>query len=225
MNDHPGKTEDGSRRRRRSQAELMDLLLRAAAEEFQARGYNGATTAAIAREANVTEAQLYRYFPTKAELFKAAVFQPLNDHFCNFHNRYLAEVGERTNKREQARRYISELQEFLTQQAPMLMSLIAAEAYAPDKVQGVGEFDALEAYFERGAAMMSTHTGDEAPVDPKLMVRVAFAAVLANAMFADWLYPEGLASDKAIESALIDFVIDGIRANPDPGLDGSNSDD
>ena len=45
------------------------------------------------------------------------------------------------------------------------------------------------------------------------MVRVSFAAVLANVMFRDWLFPAGLASEHDIREAIIDFVIDGLRAS------------
>jgi len=44
-------------------------------------------------------------------------------------------------------------------------------------------------------------------------VRAAFAAVLANRLFRDWLYPAGLADDASIDAAIADFVLDGINAN------------
>ncbi len=62
----------------------MDRIIRAAADEFKASGFTGATTAAIARNAEVTEAQLFRYFASKAELFRESVFKPLNQHFLDF---------------------------------------------------------------------------------------------------------------------------------------------
>jgi hypothetical protein len=44
-------------------------------------------------------------------------------------------------------------------------------------------------------------------------VRVSFAAVLANLMFRDWLFPPGIASDTEIREAIAAFVIEGIEAN------------
>ena len=65
---------------------------------------------------------------------------------------------------------------------------------------------------------MEDRLGTDLAVDAALMVRVSFAAVLANVMFKDWLFPKGISSDGAIRDAVIDFVIDGIRANePDAG--------
>lgn len=48
-------------------------ILEAALRTFGRKGYAAATNADIAREAGVTAAALYYYFPSKADLFKAAL--------------------------------------------------------------------------------------------------------------------------------------------------------
>lgn len=206
------------RRKRRSYEEIEDRLLRAAGEEFKRCGFSGATTAAIARRAEVTEAQLFRYFGSKADLFREAVFKPLNQHFFDFHARHLAGATEAEGTREQARAYIAELQAFLDGHGEMLLSLAVAQAYSPESLKGVSPMDSLSAYFDRGAAMMTSRIGEPPTVDPRLLVRVSFAAVMASVMFKDWLFPEGLAGPEQIRDAIIDFVIDGINANSDPGF-------
>ncbi|HYF75495.1 MAG TPA: TetR/AcrR family transcriptional regulator [Symbiobacteriaceae bacterium] len=50
-------------------------ILEAALQVFAAKGYAAATNADIAREAGVTAAALYYYFPSKADLFKAVLTQ------------------------------------------------------------------------------------------------------------------------------------------------------
>ena len=50
-------------------------------------------------------------------------------------------------------------------------------------------------------------------VDPKLMVRVSFVAVLACVMFRDWIFPPGMATEEEENKAIQDFVIEGISAN------------
>ncbi len=192
----------------------MARLITAAAHEFEQSGFRGATTAAIARRAEVTEAQLFRYFSSKAELFRAAIFEPLNRRFADFNTRQLDDPPPVERVREQARQYIAELQDFIGDNAEMLMSLLVAEAYAPDDIVSLSEVDALGEYFELGAAGMSRRV-DRDRVNPELMVRVSFAAVLANVLFRDWLFPDGLASDEQIREALIDFVIDGIGPRGD----------
>lgn len=212
-------TAPAPRRKRRSPEEIMDRILQAAGEEFERAGYAGATTASIARAADVTEAQLFRYFASKAELFREAIFRPLNRHFVEFQSRHVAEVSADRSHRGLAHEYIAELQDFAARHSRMLLSLVVAQTYSPDSSEGLAELDGLSAYFDRGATMMASRVGDAPRVDPQLMVRVSFAAVLANVMFKDWLFPAGLASDAAIGEAISDFVIDGINANNDPQLE------
>jgi AcrR family transcriptional regulator len=202
-----------ARRKRRSSEEVADRILDAAAEEFETAGYAGATTAAIARRAEVTEAQIFRFYGSKQELFRAAIFKPLNRHFLDFHEANRAEPGDERSMREMARRYICELQDFMGEHSRMFMSLIVASAYSPEATNPVSEMEGLRAYFAQGAEVMTRRVGKDAKVDPKLMVRVSFVAVLASLMFKDWLFPAGTASDGDIRDAIVEFVIDGIRAN------------
>lgn len=201
------------RRKRRTSEEVAERILEAAAEEFELSGYTGATTAAIARRADVTEAQIFRFYASKQELFRAAIFTPLNAHFAKFLDENARSLEEIGNDRELARRYIHELQDFMERHSRMFMSLIVASAYSPDTTQGIGDMEGLRAYFDMGAATMSGRLGAPAKVAPELMVRVSFAAILANLMFKDWLFPAGLANKDEIREAIADFVIEGIEAN------------
>lgn len=200
-----------TRRKRRSPDELRDRVIEAASEEFERSGYSGATTAAIARRADVTEAQIFRYFSSKADLFRTAIFQPLNRHFADFQARQPAEPG--LPVREGARAYITELQDFIEKHSGMLMSLVVAKTYAQDPTEGGAGLEGLLDYFGRGAALMQGRVGDEQKVSPELMVRVSFAAVLGSVLFRDWMYPPGMAGDDAVREATIDFVLDGLNAN------------
>lgn len=203
------------RRRLRSTADNLERILRAAADEFKASGFTGATTAAIARNAEVTEAQLFRYFSSKTELFHESVFKPLNQHFLDFNTSEPSDRAPAETRRDKSHRYISELQQFLTRHSKLLMSLVVAQIYAPGSTDGIHEIDSLNAYFERGARMMASRMTGTPKVDPNLMVRVSFAAVLACILFKDWILPAGIASDQEINAAIKAFVMDGINANAD----------
>lgn len=204
---------DTPRRRRRSSEEVADRILEAAAEEFELSGYAGATTAAIARRAEVTEAQIFRFHASKQDLFRAAIFTPLNRHFADFQARNAPDPTDEHSGRELAHKYIGELQDFMASHSRMFMSLVVANAYSPDSTDGIAELQGLQAYFEQGKAMMRARVGETPRVSPELMVRVSFAAVLANLMFRDWLFPPGLASEQEIRDAIATFVIEGIEAN------------
>lgn len=212
---HAGKAGT-ARRSRRSAGELRELILGAAAGEFRDNGYSGATTAAIASRARVTEAQLFRYFPTKANLFRESVFRPLEAEFLRFNVEHLQDDEQgRADYRQQAREYIADLQQFIDAHSGALLSLIVAQAYEAEGVNGMGEIEGLSAYFELGAEVMSRRLAGSRPrVEPRLMVRASFGAVLAAVLFRDWLFPSSLGDTAEVSEALIDFVLDGINANP-----------
>ena len=50
-----------------------DRMIAAAAALFARAGFNGVTTRDIAQSANVSEGNMFRYFPTKRDLFIAAI--------------------------------------------------------------------------------------------------------------------------------------------------------
>lgn len=61
--------------------EIRARILSAGLEVFAAQGYLGATMNAIAEHAGLGAASLYRYYPSKAELFEAAITPELAARF------------------------------------------------------------------------------------------------------------------------------------------------
>src|SRR5215468_9826487 len=59
------------KRRRLASADRRESILVAATHAFAAEGFGGARTRQIARAAGVSEALLFRHFPTKAVLYEA----------------------------------------------------------------------------------------------------------------------------------------------------------
>lgn len=194
----------------------MSRLLSAASEEFEQHGYSGATTAAIARRADTTETQLFRYFDSKALLAREAIFKTIGEHSNRFHSTLSGSTGKK-NLRKEAYRYIVELQNFISEHAQILNSLVIAQTYLPGKPRNAGEIDHLRAYFDFGASIMASRV-KEPKVDPQLMVRVSFGAVLASVLFRHWLFPSDVANDADFTKAIVNFVLDGINANADKAL-------
>lgn len=54
-------------------AERREALIEAAVEVFAERGFHGTPTTAVAKAAGISQAYLFRLFPTKEELYVAAV--------------------------------------------------------------------------------------------------------------------------------------------------------
>jgi AcrR family transcriptional regulator len=199
------------KRTRRSRDDLLERIVQAAREEFQRNGFAGATTAAIARTAGVTEAQLFRYFGSKANLFRETIFKPVDQHFTDFLNRHMPEIRKATSNAEMTDLYATELQRFIRENSGILASLVVAQTYESDTARPA--IDSLHTYFDRCAYLMGQRLKGRMKVDPRLTVRVIFGAVLASVMFKDWIFPAGLASEAEITTAVNDFVKEGSRAN------------
>lgn len=202
------------RRRRRTTEEIIERLVQAAREEFETNGYSGAKTAAIALKAGVTEPQIFNHFGSKAQLFHEVVFKPLDQHFVQFCATHIADDAE--SSRVYTQQYIMELKQFIERHSKILRSLVVTQAYTCDGVQGVGQIEGLNDYFDRTAAIGRSLIAGKPTVDPRLMTRVSFAAVLATVIFKDWLFPKDLASEEEISDAISGFVMDGINRNAKP---------
>jgi len=204
------------RRRRRSTEEIIDLLLEAACDEFERSGYEGAKTAVIARKAGVIEALIFSNFGSKAKLFHDAIFKPLDQHFLQFQATHLVDADDTEALREGTRQYILELQQFVGRHSRMLRSVVAAQLYASDDVQGLSQVQGLHDFFSKAAATAMKRLSDKPKIHPKLMTRVSFATILACIIFKDWLFPKGLAGPEEISTAISDFVMEGLNANAEP---------
>lgn len=216
MKPQDANAAETSRRTRRDAALIRDLILEAARSEFGVAGYAGATTAAIARKAQVTEAQLFRQFRSKAEIFHEAIFAPLDRRFEEFNRRQLDGADVTTgDRREQTRRYVRELIGFIEQNREMIAPLVVAQFYGAGRIDGLGAVGGLQSYFDIGAARIASRVnasdvpGDRDDIDPQWLVRTSFGAVLAAVLFRDWIFPATLDED-AFASAVGNFVLDGI---------------
>lgn len=69
-------------------SERRDLILAAARRVFSVQGYHGAKTLQIAREAGVSEALVYRHYPSKLALYRAVLRQIFREQDQNY-----AQVG------------------------------------------------------------------------------------------------------------------------------------
>lgn len=101
--------DDQQPRRKRLSAEARRrLIVDAARDVFLENGEAGARLRDIADRAGITEAYLYRYFTSKAELYHAAVFEPVEriiddfevklDELMNSNGMTAAEVVGRLNE-------------------------------------------------------------------------------------------------------------------------------
>jgi AcrR family transcriptional regulator len=96
--------------------ERRQAILESALKVFAERGLKGTTTKDIAREAGVSEALLYRHFPSKDDLHTA-----IHDQLCAHKDNVLGYIGKETSSTA-----------LLVQIHFILLQLIAGELAAPD---------------------------------------------------------------------------------------------
>lgn len=107
--------------------ERRATILDAARRVFLESGFAGARTRRIAEEAGITEALLYRYFPSKSAIFSAAVHEPLE----RFVGELLATTGDIDtgpgDRREKLRQVNEMLLQFMADSAPFLAVVLLSE--------------------------------------------------------------------------------------------------
>jgi AcrR family transcriptional regulator len=206
-----------TRRSRRSGNEVRKQLLDAASAEFLQKGFTAARTASIARKADATEAQLFRYFGSKRGLFREAIFRQLSLDFADFGIDSFAGLQETSSKEQQtANDYITNLQGFLVEHADLLTTLLAMPAEIEGSTDEPVAIDGLQDFFAVCTKVMASRVTGTPPVAPALMARFAFATVLGATLFQHWIFPRGLADQEELENGLATFIVEALRANRAP---------
>jgi AcrR family transcriptional regulator len=115
------------KRRRLRAEERKEIILEAARRVFLENGFAGARTRRIAEEAGITEALLYRFFPSKSDIFRAAVHEPLE----KFVGELLATTADidpdEGNRRDRLRQVNEMLLQFMADSAPFLAVVLLSE--------------------------------------------------------------------------------------------------
>jgi AcrR family transcriptional regulator len=200
------------RRPRRTTDEIIDLIIAAATEEFELNGYMGATTAAIAKRAEVAEALIFVHFGTKARLFHDTIFKPLNRHVAEFCMTHLVDRERPEVLASETKEYITQMQMFIEQHSQMLTSFVVANLYPAELQPKFSQADGLNEYFARASELGQKRPRKPSTISLPVMARLAFAATLAPVMFKKWLFPEGLISDADLSLAITNFVYSGLQA-------------
>lgn len=204
--------DDGGRpgkRTRRTPAEVRSALTRAARSVFEKRGYSGATTREIAREACVNEVLLFRHFSSKANLFAETVFEPFVTLFDEFLD---DEVSVGTA--EERKRFVAQLINLIKDNRRLIMAVINAQAYESD----IGEIPSLKTYFTEAmqrvsAGRLAKTSGVDAQTLGKL-VHCAFAAVVGALMLEPWILADTFKDEDELVELLTHFVDWGMYGKP-----------
>lgn len=181
-----------SRRRRRSQTEVVQRIVDAARAVFTELGYSAATTRDIARRADVSETLLFRHFGSKASLFDQVVFTP----FDQLANQFLSahEAAGTTATPSADRDFLRAFLGFLDRHRILLTTLAVKGLAETDDERASVRLAAMRSHYSRAAALLGIgqRAGGQPPeLDPDLGVRLGFGMILAASLFSEWLFPEG----------------------------------
>jgi AcrR family transcriptional regulator len=186
-------------------------ILASARDLFAERGYRGTTTRGLADRAGVSLMTLHRHFPTKAELFQAAVLTPLGE----FVEGYVQSRIDRGNTTEgpgpEMVRFYDGLTEALLGEHQLLLaaalSFTDGEAPVSDQMRSY-----VEAFFDQLESLVAEKVEELGlDVDPHLAPRIMIGAALGVVVYRGWLFPsEPRPSRDELTSELAKLMIWGI---------------
>jgi AcrR family transcriptional regulator len=197
-------TATRKRRSRRREEDIRLLILDAAREEFSRRGYEGATTRAIAECADVSESLLFRYFGAKSALFEAVAFEPFNELMSRFYDSR-ATSASLDDHLANTRDFVTRLTEYLRGNRPLIAALLRPGVHDSGVDQPL-MLTGLENYFSRSRSNLDRlYLGLVGRTDPKadIVIRLGFGMVLASILCADWLFPGGGPSEQELTDGLV----------------------
>jgi AcrR family transcriptional regulator len=194
-------------------------ILNAARTVFSQSGYRGGRTVDIADRAGITERTLFRHFPTKAELFTAAVVEPIHDYIAAFVTDWSEREHGVRSAYEEARLFYRGLLDLLGEHRGLMVALIAARAF--DDPDGTlfprldSEFAEILSAAEPTMRAESQARGfrGAAPINVRLM----FGLAITMSIHGDWLFTsENTPDADALLDELTNFTLLGLTGRPKP---------
>lgn len=188
------------RRERRDGQDVRRLIVEAARDLFNERGYAGTTTRAIADRAGAGEPLIFRYFGSKSGLFREAVVAPLSV----FIREYALESQEpdAEDSLSRARLFTRRLMDLLDTHKGLFVALIMANQYDPETIPSLKDIPEIDTYF---AAATRTIRASPATLnmDSELAVRLPFGLIAALVLFDNWLLhgERRFSRDEVVEAA------------------------
>jgi AcrR family transcriptional regulator len=199
--------EPGRMRRRRG--EPRRLLIEAASDVFNEKGYAGASTREIADRAAVSETLMFRYFGSKAGLFREAMVVPFSEFVETF-------VASRTetgsgDPEELSRQFIGAMYDIFRTHRALAAMLFAADVHVESELASSGVLDEvrtqIEALVHLGEVEMRARGLKVA--HPDLTTRATIAMIAGMATFGSWFFGKRRPARDTIVEELIQAVLYG----------------
>jgi AcrR family transcriptional regulator len=178
-------------RLRRPSDKVQALILTAARELFQARGYVATTTKEIALRAGVAEALLFTNFGSKARLFDAAITAPFEEFIDDYVQSWQQMTGGATEL-ERIEGFIRGLMNLTERNRGLLV-----DAITPASTASENGTDSARAAVANGIsnAFQRIHAIDEGPhpwkFEPTAILAATHGLVMSTVLLDRFLFPVG----------------------------------
>lgn len=185
---------------------MRSLVLEAARELFDERGFERVSTREIAERAGVTQAAVFRHFGTKTDLFVEAVAQPLTAFITEYLRHWIDGGHGRDTSIHDTTAFVDGLYALLLDNRPLLAALAGQVGEEPVHARFLQE---LFARLAREVTAEARSKSNET-MDPVYAVRFAFALVYGVAMLDDTLFPADQPPGRpAIVQQLASYILRG----------------
>ena len=194
---------------RRPRGEARRLLLAEAQNLFSRKDYRSTTTREIADAAGVTEHLLFRYFGSKAGLFREAIVLPFTDFVDGFARTWQTLRPEDTDEQTLARHFVGQLYDVLAEHRGLLLTLVAAEDLG-DEMESAGLADIRAALATLGristeGMQLRGMTSDQ----PALPAHSTVAMIVGMVALRPTLFGDNPPSRDAIVDELVQATLHG----------------
>jgi AcrR family transcriptional regulator len=196
---------------RRRRGEPRRLLLEAARDLFSRQGYIGTTTREIADRANVSETLMFRYFDSKAGLFREALVVPFVDYIEDFHARWMSGAMDDLSDEEFALQLNGDLFDLFRTHRGLVLLMWAGDSLNARELaeSGVHEIDdALKTLVKLGSTETIRRQGSDV-AHHDLSTRVLLATIAGMAVFGEPFYGKRPPSRKAIVEEITNTILHG----------------
>jgi AcrR family transcriptional regulator len=200
------------RRPRRRRGEARAELTESASELFNERGYADTSTREIAERASVSETLIFRYFGSKAGLFRESVVQPFLDFVDEFAESSAESSFEIQDDEEATRQFLGGLYDLFREHRGLVAMFFAAETMLSSELAESGVLNEvaarLQLLVEIGRKQMRIRH-NVVLSRPALTTRVTLSMVAGMATFGPSFYGSRRASRAAIVEELTQAVLHG----------------
>ncbi|MBY8861942.1 TetR/AcrR family transcriptional regulator [Nocardia sp. CA2R105] len=197
---------------RRPRGEPRRLLLDAARTLFARQDYRSTTTREIAEAAGVSEHLLFRNFGSKAALFREAVVLPFTGFVDEFGRTWRAVVPDETDEQDLARQFAGQLYDLFVENRGLVITLLAAEALAPEEIEDTGiadirrALDALGRISAEGMHLRGVRSDHPALAAHSTVAMIAGMAALRSTYFGAEQPPRAAIVEELTQAILYGFL-------------------